>query len=209
MLRRSPLTRKTSRRKEGPSADRPEHPQAKEPKPCAQCKKPFTPRSMGHTVCTPRCLLAQIKAKQKAERESDKARRQALKGIPDLIAEAQVEFNAYIRARDKDRPCFVCDRPFDPAIPGRAMHAGHVRSRGAAGHLRFHEDNCMGECEGCNGPHGAKPHQIEAGATRRIGPERYDALKNDNVPHKWAREELIGIKAHYRAKRKELEKEKS
>jgi hypothetical protein len=100
----------------------------------------------------------------------------------------------------------VCQRPFDQAIPGRALHAGHVRSRGAAGHLRFHEDNCHGECEGCNGPHGAKPHEIEAGAIRRIGQDRFDALKNNNEPRKWTREELRSIAATYRAKTRELKK---
>ena len=109
----------------------------------------------------------------------------------------------FIRQRDKDKGCFVCGRPFADK-PGQVQHAGHVRSRGAAGHLRFTEDNCHGECEGCNGPHGAKPHQIEAGAIARIGPERYAELCADNTPHKWQRDELIAIKHTYRAKLKEL-----
>ena len=62
----------------------------------------------------------------------------------------------------------------------------------------------MGECEGCNGPYGAKPHQIKAGAIARIGQERFDALENDNTPHKWTREELIDIRDTYKKKLKEL-----
>ena len=139
----------------------------------------------------------------KADRASIKARKEAIKTIAQRIAAAQIAFNAFIRERDKDKGCFVCGRPFAP-VPGQVQHAGHVRSRGAAGHLRFHEDNCHGECEGCNGPHGAKPHQIEAGAIRRIGTERYEALVTDNEPHKWTREELIQIRDTYKKQLKEL-----
>lgn len=136
-------------------------------------------------------------------RRADKVKRQGLKTIAQLIADAQVQFNAFIRERDKAKGCFVCGRPFAP-VPGQVQHAGHVRSRGAAGHLRFNEDNCMGECEGCNGPHGAKPHQIKAGAIARIGQERYDALEADNTAHKWQRDELIDIKSKYSGLTKQL-----
>jgi 5-methylcytosine-specific restriction endonuclease McrA len=142
------------------------------------------------------------------EKRRDKAKKEAMKTIPELIAEAQFAFNAYTRERDKDKGCFVCGRPFIPGVPGRNLHAGHVRSRGAAGHLRFVEDNCMGECEGCNDPKwGAKPHQIKAGAIARIGEARFAELEADNVPHKWTRDELRAIRETYRAKLKELKRQ--
>lgn len=178
-------------------------------KACVVCERVFVPERMGQVVCRPVCGIrkatADRKAAEKAEKEFIKKRKEALKTIAELIADAQVPFNAFIRERDKDKGCFVCGRPFADK-PGQVQHAGHVRSRGAAGHLRFNEDNCMGECEGCNGPHGAKPHQIKAGAIARIGVERYEALENDNTPHKWTREELISIRNHYRAKLKECRK---
>lgn len=180
------------------------HPKAKA---CAVCARVFVPERMGQVVCRPVCGIrkatADRKAAEKAEKEAVKKRKAALKTIAELIADAQVPFNAFIRERDKDKGCFVCGRPFTDK-PGQVQHAGHVRSRGAAGHLRFNEDNCMGECEGCNGPHGAKPHQIKAGAIARIGQERFDALENDNTPHKWTREGLIEVRDTYRAKLKEL-----
>lgn len=150
-----------------------------------------------------RARAKQAREAKKAERETTKRRKAELKTIPELIKEAQTAFNAYIRERDKAKGCFVCGRAFEP-IPGRVQHAGHVRSRGAAGHLRFNEDNCHGECEGCNGPYGAKPHEIKAGAIERIGQARFDALEADNTPHKWTRDELIAIKEKYRAKLREL-----
>ena len=176
------------------------HPKAKT---CEVCERVFVPDRMGQLVCRPACAMARVRQAKKADRASIKARKEAIKTIAQRIAAAQIAFNAFIRERDKDKGCFVCGRPFAP-VPGQVQHAGHVRSRGAAGHLRFHEDNCHGECEGCNGPHGAKPHQIEAGAIRRIGTERYEALVTDNTPHKWQREELIAVRDTYRAKLKEL-----
>jgi hypothetical protein len=214
------MKRTPFQRKDGPARERGEHPKAKAER-CKHCKTALGERERGiHPACVDgwyaankdkiaRKIAAKKAKEAKAERAADRAKRQALKKIPELIAEAQEAFNAYIRARDRDLPCFVCERPFDAAIPGRVMHAGHVRSRGAAGHLRFHEDNCHGECEGCNGPHGAKPHEIKAGAIRRIGPERFEALEADNTPHKWTRDELIAIKNEYRAKRKALENKKA
>ena len=174
--------------------------------PCAVCETPFTPQRMGQHVCSPQCAGRFVRQAKKAEREQTKRRKTALKTIPELIREAQEAFNAWVRWRDKDKGCFVCHRPFEP-VQGRRQHAGHVRSRGAAGHLRFNEDNCMGECEGCNSPRGAKPHQIKAGAIARIGLERFEALENDNMPKKWMREELIAIKNHYRARLREMKKE--
>lgn len=178
-------------------------------KSCVVCERVFVPERMGQVVCRGSCGIKKARADrlaaERAERESVKRRKQALKKIPELIADAQVAFNAFIRERDKDKGCFVCGRPFTDK-PGQVQHAGHVRSRGAAGHLRFNEDNCMGECECCNGPHGAKPHQIKAGAIARIGQERFDALENDNTPHKWQRDELLAIKATYKAKLKEMKK---
>lgn len=177
-------------------------------RPCAHCSTPFTPQRMGQRVCSPRCAGRLVKEQKKAEIATTRARKQALKTIPQLIADAQESFNKFIRARDKDKGCFVCGQPFAP-VPGQVQHAGHVRSRGAAGHLRFNEDNCMGECEGCNGPYGAKPHEIKAGAIARIGRDRFEALENDNTPHKWKREELIHIKEYYRTKLKALQAERT
>ena len=183
---------------------------------CPHCKGKLEPGQRIHPECIAPWADAQQAKKERAEAKAARAaakveraetrrRKEAIKTIPKLITEAQAAFNAYIRERDKDKGCFVCGKPFEDK-PGRVQHAGHVRSRGAAGHLRFNEDNCMGECEGCNGPYGAKPHEIKVGAVARIGQERFDALEHNNTPHKWTREELIAIKATYKAKLKEMKK---
>jgi hypothetical protein len=152
-------------------------------------------------------------AKERKKAEADKEKRgrketreklQSMEGIPKLLKRAQDAFNAFIRARDRHKGCFVCGEPFPIGQIGGDFDAGHVRSRGAAGHLRFDEDNCHGECKHCNSPTGAKPHQIKAGAIRRIGAARFERLENDNTPHKWEREELRQIADTYRAKARAL-----
>lgn len=80
-------------------------------KPCRQCAKPFEPARPLQAVCSPRCATRQAvgagKAKKAAERAQTRARREALLRIPDRIAIAQKEFNAYIRLRDRDRKSVV------------------------------------------------------------------------------------------------------
>lgn len=184
---------------------------------CPHCKGKLEQGQRIHHDCiAPWAEAQEAKAQRAAEKKArmqakvEKAeirqRKEAIKGIPQLIKEAQEAFNAFIRERDKDKGCFVCGAPFASGWLGGSYDAGHVRSRGAAGHLRFNEDNCHGECKSCNAPTGAKPHEIKAGAIRRIGQERYYELEADNEPRKWTHDELRAIRDLYRAKLKELKR---
>lgn len=182
---------------------------------CPHCRKRLEEGQRIHPECVDG-FAAAIQAKRereewkksreaiRAEKADIRQRKEALQRIPDLIKTAQISFNAFIRARDKDKGCFVCGKTFPANRAGGSFDAGHVRSRGAAGHLRFNELNCHGECKECNASFGAKPHQIKAGAIQRIGLEAYEALESDNTPKKWTREELKEITQTYRKKLKEL-----
>lgn len=178
-------------------------------KDCRQCGREFVPFQpmqavCGH-VCATREVVAATKAKKAAERARDKIRKEALKSIADRIAEAQIEFNAYIRARDAGKPCICCGKPMLAQRPGGSIDAGHWISRGHAGHLRFNEDNCFAQRKSCNRPGGADRAMFRAGVVARIGEERALAVENDYRVHKWMHDELIEIRARYIAKRKELE----
>jgi len=149
------------------------------------------------------------RAAAKVERASIKARKEAIKTIPALIREAQIAFNAWVRARDAAQPCISCDAPPpDMSTLHAGRDAGHYRSTGSASHLRFHPDNCHAQCVKCNqwGAGMAVDYRIRL--LQRIGPARVEALENDNTPHKWQRDELIAIKATYKAKLKEMPHEK-
>ena len=46
---------------------------------------------------------------------------------------------------------------------------------------------------------------MRQGLIARIGLEAVEALEADNSTHKWTRDELIAVRRHYIAKRKEIE----
>lgn len=187
---------------------------------CDHCKQKFVPErpsQIVHVECVEAWTEAQAAKRERAEAKAARAaakveraetrrRKEAIKRLPELIAEAQEAFNAYIRARDAGLPCICCGQPFEPMKPGGSIDAGHFRSRGAAGHLRFNEDNCFAQRKNCNRPGGTTYAAFRAGVVARIGEERVAALEADNTPHKWSHDELRAIRDEYRAKLKEMKK---
>jgi hypothetical protein len=158
-------------------------------------------------VCSPICARRKVDADKKAEREQTRARKAAIKTIPDLIKEAQVEFNAFIRERDRQagHPCISSGRPLDWS--GNGVDAGHYRSVGSAPHLRFDERNVHAQSKHDNQFRSGNAVDYRLGLIARIGLAAVEALEADNRIHKWTREELVSIKEHYRAKRRELQQQ--
>lgn len=176
-------------------------------KACAICGSLFSPRSSTARVCGLICARKVVKKDKKDERVEVRARKAALKRIPDLIKEAQVAFNAFIRERDKDQPCICCGRPLGTGDVGGSFDCGHYRSTGSASHLRFDERNAAGQTKYCNRHGAGRAVDYRIGLIARIGREAVEALEADNRVHKWERDELIAIRDTYRQKLKELKKE--
>lgn len=177
---------------------------------CAWCDKPFLRLLPMQKVCGPVCAgrkaRAEREAKERAEREETKKRKEAIKTIPDLIAEADKAFADFIRTRDRlaGHVCISSGRPLDWS--GNQVDAGHYRSRGAASHLRYHEDNCHAQSKHDNQFKSGNVVEYRIRLIQRIGQERVEALEADNTVKKWTREELVSIKTHYRAKARELKR---
>lgn len=139
------------------------------------------------------------------ERAETRRRKESIKTIPVLIKEAQVAFNAYIRARDAHQPCISCGAaPPDLSGLHAGRDAGHYRSVGSASHLRFHEDNVHAQCVHCNQWGAGRAVEYRIGLVARLDLARVEALEHNNIPHKWTHEELRGIRDHYKAKLKEM-----
>jgi hypothetical protein len=174
-------------------------------KPCKQCGSSFTPARPMQNVCSTICASRYVKAAKKEEAERTKARKAAIKRIPDLIKEAQVAFNQWIRRRDQlaGHPCISSGKPLDWS--GNATDAGHYRSTGAASHLRFNEDNCHAQSKHDNQYLAGNAVDYRINLIKRIGLERVEALEANNTPKKWQRDELIEIKETYKRKLKELQ----
>lgn len=182
---------------------------------CPHCRGKLEPGQRIHPACIDGFAEAQAakaarsEAKRatvaaKVERAQTRARKEAMKSIRDLLADAQVAFNAYIRARDEGKPCICCGKPFEPNKIGGSMDAGHYLSRGSSPQHRFNEDNVFGQRKNCNRPGGTTRDAFRAGVIARIGLARVEALEADNTVRKWTREELIELKATYRRKLREL-----
>ena len=184
---------------------------------CKVCRVKFEPVRQMQTTCSVPCALefgrAQLERKQAREarqaKAGDRAKREALKGLPELKREAQHAFNAYIRARDRKagHPCICCGKPLRWGVFGGAVDAGHYRSTGSADTLRFHEDNCHAQDAQCNRHGAGRAVDYRLGLIARIGLERVEALEAANAPAKWQRDELRAIRDGYRVKVRQLEKE--
>jgi hypothetical protein len=179
---------------------------AVKPKTCAYCGKEFVPfQSMQRVCATVKCAKGFAASKRKEQKANTRARKAALKTIPDLLKAAQREFNAYIRERDKGRPCICCGVALaSGSAPGGGIDAGHYRSVGSAPHLRFIEDNVHGQRKVCNRYGAGRAVDYRIGLIQRIGLEAVEKLESDNRVHRWTREELISIRDTYRAKAREL-----
>jgi hypothetical protein len=110
------------------------------------CRALFEKRSTWHVACSPACaLLVAVAKREKAERKDIAVRKEAIKTRSDYLKEAQIAFNAFIRARDAHQVCICCDRPLQADGVGGGFDCGHYRSVGSAPHMRFDERNAHGQ----------------------------------------------------------------
>lgn len=166
---------------------------------------------IGYATANARELAQKGRAKlDKAKRDQQKARKQALKTYPQLVKEAEEAARRYVRARDKPkrRPCVSCDTPFNIVEyrqgwkTGGAWDAGHYRSKGAAPQHRLNVLQIHLQCKSCNAGE-SKNRSKEATVSQRyrvfmvglLGEGWVSNLESDNEPVKWPREYLERYKA--------------
>lgn len=176
---------------------------------CKWCTELFTPRNSTQVVCSPQCAIPFQRLKQAKKEKREYREKNA--GISKLMNLAQREFNKFIRERDRGQPCICCGKYSDTVsandgVKGGNYDAGHFRTRGAAGHLRFHEDNCHLQLKSCNQGSGGSGSNYRARLIAKIGLGRVEALENNNETRKWTREELVAIRKEYLGKWKAIVK---
>lgn len=196
------------------------------PRKCANpaCRSEFTPAfSTTQKVCKWQCGLAikdqnhdkARKAIASQERVEHRERKDKIKTKAEWMKEAQIEFNAFIRLRDKDLPCICCGSygPDEDWLTGGKWDAGHFLGRGAYPELRFIEDNVHKQLKTCNGGSGkfaSKARTVAQGYRERlilkIGIERVEFLEGPHEPKRYTIEDLKAIKDEYRAKVRELKR---
>lgn len=174
---------------------------------CRNCRKTYTPFNSLDVVCSQRCAIEFARSDKgkkhhtKAIKRDTKERLEKIKSRSDHIKDAQKAFNAYIRKRDEKDGCISCDR-----MNAAKYDCGHYRSTGAAGHLRFNEDNAHKQCaRPCNQDLSGNPIEYRIRLIKKIGVERVEALENNNETVKWSIDDIKAIKEKYKAKFKMLE----
>lgn len=187
---------------------------------CRECNAKFTPiRPMQPTCENFACKLAYANraaeksaarrkkdeaAKAKAERRAVKAAKEKLKTKRDYTKGAQIAFNAYIRERDKEKPCICCGEPLLLDSVGGGFDCGHYRSVGSAPHLRFDERNAHGQRKKCNRYGAGRAVDYRLGLIVRIGAESVAEIEADQADRKWTIDDLKRIRDEYREKLKAL-----
>lgn len=170
------------------------------------CSTRFQPRNMSHKVCGADCAAVFAVAERKRlDAKQTKARKLALKTLPDWIKDVQRVFNAYIRARDHDKPCICCGRTSSKQfLTGSNWDCGHYRSTGSAPHLRFDERNAHRQLVVCNRHGAGRAVDYRRGLIERIGLETVEALEADQAPRRLTIEDLKRMKVEYSAKLRAL-----
>lgn len=176
---------------------------------CRICRTKFEPFNSLQVVCSRKCALDAARATQekkadkeaKQRRKRDRERLEQLKPLSKLLKEAQLEFNAMIRERDRDSPCISCGTE-----SAGQWHAGHFRSVGACPELRFEPMNCHKQCAQCNNFESGNILQYRKGLIRRYGVEQVDWIEGPHQTRNYTREEARELKARFREQKKRLQR---
>ena len=179
------------------------------PKKCKHCKTQFQPARNFVSWCSVECAVEIAKAKQAKQKaqEATKERvqhakaKEAVKPKGQHAKEAQESFNAFIRERDKDLPCISCGRHHQGQY-----HAGHYRSVGSSPELRFEPLNVHKQCAPCNNHKSGNVVEYRISLVKRIGSDKVEWLEGLHEPKRYSIEDLKAIKAHYRARLRDLKK---
>lgn len=176
-------------------------------KKCKACRAEFMPSRPLQSACGVPCAIALTNA-NKEKAKAEKARKERLehrqakeriKTKGDHAREAQQAFNEFIRLRDADLPCVSCGRHHEGKYD-----AGHFRTVGGNPALRFEPMNCAKQCVPCNRHKSGDVINFRLELVKRIGAEKVEWLEGPHEPKRYTIEDLKAIKAHYRAKVREL-----
>lgn len=164
----------------------------------------------GEQVCSVECSIEVIQSKtfkRKHEKEiriknaiEKKKILEKLETHSDWLRKLQKVFNAYIRERDKNKPCISCNKP----LVGK-IDAGHCYSVGAYPNLRFNEDNVHGQCVHCNQHKHGNIHEYMSNLPKKIGQKAFERLQSErSKPLKLTIPEIKELIESYKQKVKTL-----
>ena len=187
---------------------------------CSICKNSYDKTKLFFVglkcYCGPECgavLGLELHTKKSTERlKADKRELKIRKDkinetVPHWIKKVQLEFNKFIRIRDKDEPCISCStvKYKDNLITGSRWDCGHYRSVGSCPTLRFDPMNAHKQCVSCNRNKSGNIVEYRLGLIRRIGQDNVDWIEGPHEPKHYRVEDLKLLHTHFKRLIKQLE----
>lgn len=181
-------------------------------KTCKSCKQKFPPVRTTQTVCSIKCAAIEAqkhadkvaKLREKRERQALREAKERIKTRREWLNDLQKWVNKFARLRDQHLPCISCQR-----FHTGQYHAGHYRTVGACPELRFEELNVHKQCSACNNHLSGNIVEYRRHLIEKIGLEKVEWLEGPHEAKHYSIDEIKQLIATYKAKCKELEKEKA
>lgn len=168
------------------------------------CDKAYERERPGQTVCGFECAIEEGKRQQVLQMTEPYVTKpkKTNNSLAHQLALTQKVFNAWIRFRDKDKPCISSGR-----YTAAQFDAGHYRPCGGMGGsiLRFDPWNCHKQCSEENQHKSGNLTAYRVNLIERIGLEQVERLENTNGTKKWDVDELKKIRRYYSKQLRELQ----
>lgn len=148
--------------------------------------------------------IRQVKKDGIALRKDTRERKLKLKTTAQWLREAQMEFNKYIRLRDRGLPCISCDKPDDGT---HQRHASHYRPTSMHSALRFNELNTNASCQQCNTTKSGNLIEYRKRLIKKRSEATVEWLEGPQDDPEWNNDRAKGIKLFYIEKCKAMKAE--
>lgn len=165
---------------------------------CKICKEKFEPRfSSFQKTCLNESCIANwyLQEKEKKEKNAWSDRKKELErtsiSLPALKAKAKRLFQAWIRQRDKDKPCISCGTK-----ESKQWDGGHYKKAEVYSGVIFHEFNVNKQCVYCNRDLHGNEAEYRKALVRLHGEQKvaeFEQYANETRYKKWTRDELYAI----------------
>jgi 5-methylcytosine-specific restriction endonuclease McrA len=142
-------------------------------------------------------------ARQRQHKQETKTRKDKIKTKTEWLTEAQAAVNAYVRIRDRGKPCVSCGKPDNGT---HQRHASHYRSVGACSSLRFNLKNVYASCQQCNTSKSGNLLEYRIRLKARYGESLVEWLESQNEPKRYETDYLIRLRDVFRKRVNQLKK---
>ena len=174
-------------------------------KKCKNCLKMFTPERAMQSCCSFECSIEWAKKPKAQKQYKMEKKKELIEKYPDKskwLANAQTVVNAYVRLRDKNKPCISCGYIGD----GKKWNAGHFRPQGGNQQLRFNLLNLHKQCEPCNSYKSGNLVPYRKALIKKFGIKWVENLESNHETKKYSIEYLQRLIKVFRKKIKLYEK---